>query len=272
MYIQAPNKLVKNITLRFNRPINGKILHYDISIDIVPVVRVEGWWPQGIIPVSSDIRTVGCNFVFDQPRRKHGASHSKKPYVRVSFARAESMSIRASPPVVRAAYMVAKQIVSQHLDEATDAKISSHTLKLAVLCSVEETNPAEENDISQHSYGQLNPHQLQRQVEALFRRLWQFSVQDFVPSFFMPSVRVAVWSFEKFPKYSHTFLRRTYSNYEKLFSSGVQPSRHQALADIRRTRRNIRNALAYSFALVFAVSSRNSWSNDWVFPTIIDDN
>jgi len=273
MYIQAPNKLVKNITLRFNRPINGKILHYDISIDIVPVVRVEGWWPQGIIPVSSDIRTVGCNFVFDQPRRKHGASHSKKPYVRVSFARAESMSIRASPPVVRAAYMVAKQIVSQHLDEATDPQISSHTLKMAALWSVEETNPAEENDIlSEHPYSQLEPHQLQRQVEALFRRLWQFSVQDCVPSFFMPSVRVAVWSFEKFPKYSHTFLRRIDSNYEKLFGSRVEPSRHRALADIRETRRNIRRTLAYSFALLHAVSSHNSWSNDWVFPTIIDDN
>ena len=111
-------------------------------------------------------------------------------------------------------------------------------------------------------YDQLEPGQLQCHVEALFRRLWQFSVQDFVPSFFLPSVRVAVWSFETFPRYSQTFLRRTYSDYRKLFDSRSEPS---------NTRREIRNALVYSFALLYAVSSHGSWSADWVFPTITDD-
>ena len=46
-------KLVRNITLRFNRPVNGKLLHYGISIDIVPVVRVDGWWPQNAVPALS---------------------------------------------------------------------------------------------------------------------------------------------------------------------------------------------------------------------------
>jgi len=117
-------------------------------------------------------------------------------------------------------------------------------------------------------------------VEAIFRRLWQFSVQDFVPSFFMPSLHVAVWKFEAFPKYSHTFLRRTYSDYRKLFSSDLDRpmhSEHSAFWPFRRARdtlktgREIRGALVGSFALLYAVSSHCSLFTDWVLPTIIDD-
>ena len=49
-------KFVRNIKLRFNRPINGKLLLCDFSVDIVPVVRVDGWWPQNAVPASSDIQ------------------------------------------------------------------------------------------------------------------------------------------------------------------------------------------------------------------------
>jgi len=166
--------------------------------------------------------------------------------------------------------MVAKQIISGNLivhmmEDTTEieiAKISSHTLKMATLWSIEDVKNSSQSGVSsENDYSQLDSHQLQRQVEAIFRRLWQFSVQDFVPSFFMPSLHVAVWEFEKFPKYSHTVLRRTYSDYRKLFSSDldIQPRRH------------IRVALARSFAPLYAVSSHCSWSTDWVFPTIIDD-
>ena len=244
-----------------------QLLHYDISIDIVPVVRVDGWWPQNAVPASGDIQHYSndCNFVFDRPRRQHGATHSMKPYARISFARAESRLIRDSPPVVRAAFMVAKQIIhNSPFTEPDQIIFSSHTLKMATLWSLEDVKNSSQSGVSsENDYSQLDSHQLQRQVEAIFRRLWQFSVQDFVPSFFMPSVYVAVWKFEKVPKYSHTFLRRTYSDYRKLFSSDR--------IDTLETRRDIRIALAYSFALLYAVSSHCCWSTDWVFPTIIDE-
>jgi len=162
--------------------------------------------------------------------------------------------------------MVAKQIISkdhrlrmlEDTEEMEDTEeISSHTLKMASLWSMADAQNSSQSGISsENDYSQLDSHQLQRQVEAIFRRLWQFSVQDFVPSFFMPSLHVAVWPFEVFPKYSHTFLRRTYSDYRKLFSSDLDGL----------IRRHIRVALARSFALLYAVSSNCSWSTDWVFP------
>jgi len=174
--------------------------------------------------------------------------------------------------------MVAKQIISKDhrshfLDQLGELiqLISSNTLKMATLWSIEDVKNSSQSGISpENDYSQMNSHQLQRQVEAIFRRLWQFSVHDFVPSFFMPSLHVAVWKFEDFPKYSHTFLRRTYSDYRKLFSSDLDRPSLRSI-DTRHTRRRIREALVSSFALLYAVSSHCSWSTDWVFPTIIDD-
>ena len=274
IYMLLPDKLVNDIKLRFNRPVNGKLLHYAIFIDVVPVVRVDGWWPQNAVQRRGNIRQV-CNFVFDQPRLKHGATHSTKPHVRISFALAESMLIRDSPPVVRAAFMVAKHIVSKHPDEVPameQPKISSHTLKMATLWSLEDVKNSSQSGVSpENDYGQLDSHQLQRQVEAIFRRLWQFSVQDFVPSYLVPSVRFPVWSFEKFPKFSHIFLRQTYSDYRKLFGGREEPNKYRKFSEVHETRRNIKSALSYSFALLYAVSNNSSWSTDWIFPTVTDD-
>jgi len=162
--------------------------------------------------------------------------------------------------------MVAKQIISKDY-----AKISSHTLKMATLWSMADAQNSSQSGVSsENDYSQLDCHQLQRQVEAIFRQLWQFSVQDFVPSFFMPSLHVAVWKFEAFPKYSHTFLRRAYSDYRKLFSSDLDMSRVLE-ENTRDARCYIRESLVSSFALLHAVSSHCSWSTDWVFPTITDD-
>jgi len=190
--------------------------------------------------------------------------------------------------------MVAKQI-SYHTRFIEEKQISSHMLKMATLWSMADAHNSSQSGVSsENDYSQLDSYQLQRQVEAIFRRLWQFSVQDFVPSFFMPSIHVAVWPFEIFPKYSHTFLRRTYSDYRKLFSSDLKyetgeirtlvtghtiklfssdtlPARPDMEKSTLHTRRDIKYALAYSFALLYAVSSHCSWSTDWVFPTIVDD-
>jgi len=158
--------------------------------------------------------------------------------------------------------MVAKQINDHVTFTAAEEQVSSHRLKMATLWSVEDVKNSSQSGVSSdNDYSQLDSHQLQRQVEAIFRKLWQFSVQDFVPSFFMPSLHVAVWKFEAFPKYSHTILRRTYYDYRKLFSSDLDGL----------PRLHIREALTRSFALLYAVSSYCSWSTDWVFPTIIDD-
>ena len=128
---------------------------------------------------------------------------------------------------------------------------------MSTLWSIEDVKNSSQNGVSsENDYSQLDSH--------------QFSVQDFAPSFFMPSLHVAVWEFEKFPKYSHTFLRRTYCDYRKLFSSDLH-SDWDWEENTLITRRNIRDALARSFALLYAVSSHCSWSTDWVFPTIVDD-
>ena len=150
------------------------------------------------------------------------------------------------------------------IDRIEFVEISSHTLKMATLWSMADAQNSSQSGVSsENDYSQLDSHQLQRQVEAIFRRLWQFSVQDFVRSFFMPSLQVAVWKFEEFPKFSHTFLRRTYSDYRKLFSRGD--------LEFGTLRRRIGDALVSSFALLYAVSCHCSWSTDWVFPTITDD-
>ena len=90
-----------------------------------------------------------------------------KPYARISFALAESRLVRDSPPVVRAAFMVAKQIISKDY-----AKISSHTLKIATLWSMADAQNCSQSGVSsENDYSQLDSHQLQRQVEAIFRQL-----------------------------------------------------------------------------------------------------
>jgi len=175
--------------------------------------------------------------------------------------------------------MVAKQIITIlrvkfSLTHALsfEYEISSHTLKMATLWSLEDVKNSSQRGVSsENDYSQLDSHQLQRQVEAIFGRLWQFSVQDFVPSFFMPSLHVAVWKFEIFPKFSHTFLRRTYSDYRKLFNRVLAFT--QCERDIHKegTECNIVDALVGSFGLLYAVSSHCSRSTDWVFPTIVDD-
>jgi len=184
--------------------------------------------------------------------------------------------------------MVAKQIISSDYREymakdvgMADAEISSHTLKMATLWSIEDAKNFSQSGVSsENDYSQLDSHQLQRQVEAIFRRLWQFSVEDFVPSFFMPSLNVAVWKFEKFPKFSHIFLRRTYSDYRQLFIRPLGESLFELKVEsgdlgvnlivqiLRITRFRIRNALVFSFALLYAVSSHCSLSTESVLPTI----
>jgi len=169
--------------------------------------------------------------------------------------------------------MVAKQI-THHSRVTVANQISSHTLKMATLWSLEDVKNSSQSGVSsENDYSQLDSHQLQRQVEAIFRRHWQFCRQDFVPSFFMPSLDVAVWKFEKFPKYSHTFLRRTYSDYRKLFGSRLESSEDWTIKEVRNTKRDIRRALAHSFAMLYAVSNHCSWSTDWIgiVPSIVDD-
>lgn len=60
------------LKLTLNGPVDGEYIFEPISVDIVPCIHIDGWWPDGAISnIGNDILTDGCNLVFDQPQRKY---------------------------------------------------------------------------------------------------------------------------------------------------------------------------------------------------------
>ena len=130
LYNVMPEKLYKSIVLKLNRPSDGIMVRYDISVDIVPVIHIHGWWPAGGYTVDDETRSEGCNFVFDQPHQRYSVPYTQiHNYVKISFARAEGIFLRSNP-IVRAAYIVARRLWWRNRNQ-----ISSTVLKSAALWS-----------------------------------------------------------------------------------------------------------------------------------------
>lgn len=169
-----------------NKRIGGQHVFKKISIDVVPCIHIDNWWPKEAIPCrnSEEIR-IGCNFVFDQPQRKYLGVPYSAPYAKISFAPLESKIIADSPTVVRAVYMVAKHIL--------DAPKHSNILKTCLLYCL-EAFPEKIKSCSD----EVTETDLNFWVRKLFKCFLLFCLQDFVPCYFMPEFHV-VFSGHKKP-------------------------------------------------------------------------
>jgi hypothetical protein len=114
--------------------------------------------------VDDDIECEGCKFVFDQPHRDYQIPYSPVQYVKLSFARAESLLMRRSSPLLQAAYIVSKGIW-MHCNQPG---VMSDILKMAALWSLLN---------SDSTNGELTEVNLQRQVTMLLEWLHKFSVR-----------------------------------------------------------------------------------------------
>ena len=205
--------------------------------------------------MDDDVRMEGCSFVFDQPYRKYRVPYSSTQYVRISFARAESLLMRRSPAVLRAAYMISKEICCY--EEWYSSYVTSYVLKMAALWSMQMPPAITENDDRDFSETQL-----QRQVEQLFAQLYEFTAQDYVPGYFIPSFHFPVKKSQLFVNGfvngSQAFLRSLRMSYEKLFQ--VKDNDDYEYQKIKRS-------LVYSYIMYASVADAGSFVK-WKWPQI----
>jgi len=102
-------KVNTQIKLEFTHPVNGSYVPHHISVDIVPALCVDGWWPDDMC--RKDLCQPGeCLIVFTQPQLKYPWIGWTEPHGFISFARAESRLLRDYPRVIKAAVMVVKRM------------------------------------------------------------------------------------------------------------------------------------------------------------------
>ena len=100
------NTLIK---LVFTHPVNGHHVPHKISVDIVPALRIDGWWPDDTH--REDLcRSSDCLIVFTQPQLKYPWIGWTEPHAFITFAPAESRLLRDCPRVIRAAVIVVKRM------------------------------------------------------------------------------------------------------------------------------------------------------------------
>jgi len=136
--LQNTNMLVKphiNVELSFIEPVNGYHIMHRVSVDIVPALQINDWWPEDAR--RQDLcRTGECLIVFTQPQNKYPWVSWTEPHGFISFARAESRLMRECPQIVKAAYMVVKWMAN-HLHRFT-LLLSSHVIKTALLWCLDD--------------------------------------------------------------------------------------------------------------------------------------
>ena len=233
----------------------------EISIDIVPCVRVKDWLPTTTdVPLSNFDRSAvdeayehGVSFIFNQPNNVYRKASYSDTVARVSFAYAESLLIRACPPVVKAAYMVGKWLTTadhKHDDEAEKCIFpSSHVLKTAVLTCVAEMEPMPDSATGRHrdpdAARSLDTKELTEWIQKLFRCLLKFSSQDAVPTLLMPNFCLPVWKYEEYLHFSRRYLQRCGVDYETIMNA---PYCRDA-----ELRERVRSSLARSYLLYWGV-------------------
>jgi hypothetical protein len=222
-------------------------LFQEISIDIVPAIRILDWYPTD---AKDCFKNDGCYFVFQQPQKTHPRVGWTEPHAYVCFALAESNSIRKSPTVIKAAYMVCKRLVKHFTNMQY---YMSHVLKSAVLYSMDDNDV--ESKCSDSTFGDflsLNQEELAYWVAKIMRQLLVYAVQDYAPSYIMPSMHVPVWKFERYVGFSHDRLRRHGLTFENFFSEGFwERERDKRLKDTLV--RNIVEAYVCSHLMYWSV-------------------
>ena len=223
-----------------------------ISVDIVPSINIHEWWPDEALSIIQkfdtaiikDIMACGCSLVF-APSNTVYQEHEEEGYLntsaRASFSVSESHLIRNCPPVFKAAYMVGKWLVKYDawrdtfLDHSSDFIFSSHALKTAVLiCLTDAGGMHITNRIMVNDYDNLDFIELTKMVQKMLGLLLEFTLQDFIPTFFLPSFRQPVWKFEKSANYSHRLLQRFGIDYKQLTRSNKNGETPEKLNKVKK--------------------------------------
>jgi len=211
-------KLNTFIRLEPTTPVNGYHIPHYISVDVVPALRIEDWWPNHR---RRDLCQTGdCLIVFTQPQVKYPWIGWTEPHGFITFAKAESRLLRDSPAVIRAAFMVVKRM-SKYFCQYDF--FSSHVIKMALFWCMDDEGFIYDCTSSQDSC-EINNDELLRWVQKILKRLLCFAAEDYVPSYFMPKVHQPVWLDEKYLKQFHMRLYRHGLTYMDLFSLNEQQS------------------------------------------------
>ena len=199
-------KLNTQIKLEFTKPVNGHFLPHNISVDVVPALRINGWWPDDTR--REDLCQTGdCMIVFTQPQTKYPWIGWTEPHGFISFTPAESRLLQNSPCVIKAAFVVVKQM-SKHFCQYEF--FSSHAIKTALFWSMDEVEHPNYSD-------EVDEDELLYWVRHILRRLLCFAAQDYVPSYFMPKCHQPVW-LKKIPKaVSHVSLPTRTTDIQRSF-------------------------------------------------------
>ena len=200
---------------------------HSISVDIVPALRIDGWWPQD---APRRCQRGDCLIVFTQPHLKYPWTGWMEPHGFITFAPAESRLLRNCPPVIRAACMVVKRMSRYFCQYEL---FSSHVIKTALLWCLDEAGLI--SDCSVSNYGnEVNEDELLHWVQNILRRLLHFAAQDYVPSYFMPKCYQPVWLQERYLKQFHMHLyQHGVLTYTDLFNLNEQQSRDYWLKYIK---------------------------------------
>jgi len=221
-------KVNTKIKLEFTKPVNGYHVPHNISVDVVPALRINGWWPDGTR--REDLCQAGdCLIVFTQPQVKYPWIGWTQPHGFITFAEAERRLLRDCPLVIKAACMVVKRM-SQYFCQY--ALFSSHVTKTALLWCMDEMKPSSDCSSSNCS-AEVATDELLSWVQKILR-LQHFAAQDYVPCYFMPKCRQPVWLNERYLKQFHMHLyQHGLLKYTDLLNLNEQQSRDYWLKSIK---------------------------------------
>jgi len=245
-------KLHTCVQLTFTKPVNGRHVLHTISVDLVPALHIDNWWPDDA-QKSELCRAEDCLIVFTQPQSKYPWIGWTEPQGFISFARAESRLLRECHPVLKAAYMVVKRM-SKYFCQYNF--FSSHVIKTALLwCLYEEdlikSQPLRKDTLYTRSDRDVvQGDELLRLVQNILRRLLCFPAQDYVPDFFMPKRHQPVWIGERYLKQYHMRLYQHGLTYKDLFSLSEEQSHDEVL-------RTIKTMFTFSHVMYWSVLSDN---------------
>ena len=222
-------KLHTCIRLAFTTPLNGYHVPHPVTVDIVPALQINDWWPDDAR--RKDLCQTGeCLIVFTQPQNKYPWIGWTEPHGFISFARAESRLLRECPPVVKAAYMVVKRMCKYCF---AYKNFSSHVIKTALLWCLNQSGFIQCGSLNYQQAAEEN--ELLGLVQKICQRLLCFAAQDYVPSFFIPKCRQPVWLNEKYLKQWQIYLYKHGLSYRDIFSLNEQHSYDPLLQDMKYT-------------------------------------
>jgi len=238
-------KLNAHIKLTFTKPVNEQYVPHSVSIDLVPALHINNWWPDDARR-KEFCQTKDCLIVFTQPQTKYPWIGWTEPHGFISFARAESRLIHDCRRVVKAAYMVLKRMSKYFCRYQF---FSSYVIKTALLWYLDEKNLLDYYRIPD-GCNEVKGDELLCLVQNVLRQLLCFAAQDYVPDFFMPQRHQPVWLDENYLMQYHMRLYQHGLTYKDIFSLSKEQSHDEVLHDIKST-------FTYSHVMYWSLLSDN---------------